>query len=693
MNEEDNELCTSCHKEVSNSCKSIYCKSCENKYHTHCTKPRMTNHRGSTYYHACLVNTDIVKYNPFYELLTRNIDETEKTYIQNRSCYHEVDSLSTPSDVLENCSINSIESLNASILSQEKDRYMSMKFVNIDGNASNFDTLLTTLSALKKQFSIIGLVETNIDAALKDLYKMPGYNSVYQNKISGKKKGTGVALYIHDSLEFAVNKKISLLTEDIETLFVTMHNKESPITIGTVYRPPSGDVHKFEEIMNKISSSFKPKQKVIIMGDYNINLFSETKQRTIFEESTLCNGLIPTISVATHVKPNCRRSCIDNILVDNPVDVICSGFIDTHISHHRSLFLVLKHSSSNAHNQTNRINKVKYDFSKDNLFDLSKLLSNRLNECNKASLSFETIMNVLQTSMDDTCKLTTNKLSKRNRVNNPWITSGIINSISKRDRIYKKWKKTTTKLCLSGDPKLFEEYRTYRIKLSNLIKVSKQKYCTRKFENATGDYRQTWSLINEIRGKSKGSLPSHFTINGLKPADQKIIANKFNNHFRSLAENLNKSQSGNKRLSTCFSNYLPKPESSSIFFEDTTIDEVNETVATFSNEKSSDIPIVVVKHCLPILAPTLVKLYNKCMQIGSFPENLKNGRITPIHKKGPKDNIENYRPISTLPILGKIFEKSYASVCTISFAVKIFYRIHSLASEKITRQVTPFTIQ
>ena len=190
-----------------------------------------------------------------------------------------------------------------------------------------------------------------------------------------------------------------------------------------------------------------------------------------------------------------------------------------------------------------------------------------------------------------------------------------------------------------------------------MIKVSKQKYYTRKFENATGDYRQTWSLINEIRGKSKGSLPSHFTINGLKTADQKIIANKLNNHFGSLAENLNKSQSGNKRLSTCFSNYLPKPKSSSIFFEDTTVDEVNETVATFSNEKLSDIPIVVVKHCVPIIAPTLVKLYNKCMQIGSFPENLKNGRITPIHKRGPKDNIENYRPISTIPILGKIFEK------------------------------------
>ena len=57
------------------------------------------------------------------------------------------------------------------------------------------------------------------------------------------------------------------------------------------------------------------------------------------------------------------------------------------------------------------------------------------------------------------------------------------------------------------------------------------------------------------------------------------------------------------------------------------------------------------------------------MQAGSFPDVLKNGRITPTHKKGPKDNIENYRPISTLPIFGKIFEKilykrMYSFFCT-----------------------------
>ena len=102
---------------------------------------------------------------------------------------------------------------------------------------------------------------------------------------------------------------------------------------------------------------------------------------------------------------------------------------------------MFEHNPSNNGNKQgckNNIKKVKYNFSKDNLCDLSKLLTNRLNQCNKTDISFKTVINALQTSIDDTCMLNTNRFSKRNRVNNPWITSGIINSISKRDHIYKK---------------------------------------------------------------------------------------------------------------------------------------------------------------------------------------------------------------------------------------------------------------
>ena len=43
--------------------------------------------------------------------------------------------------------------------------------------------------------------------------------------------------------------------------------------------------------------------------------------------------------------------------------------------------------------------------------------------------------------------------------------------------------------------------------------------------------------------------------------------------------------------------------------------------------------------------------------LGYLPDSLKLAKEIPIYKKGIKDNIENYRPISILPILSKIFEK------------------------------------
>ena len=85
--------------------------------------------------------------------------------------------------------------------------------------------------------------------------------------------------------------------------------------------------------------------------------------------------------------------------------------------------------------------------------------------------------------------------------------------------------------------------------------------------------------------------------------------------------------------------------------------EINNIIREFENGKSSDIPIKLIKWSNSIIAPVLASMYNKYMNSGTFPTILKVGRVTPIYKKGNKELIENYRPVSTLPIFGKIFEK------------------------------------
>ena len=53
----------------------------------------------------------------------------------------------------------------------------------------------------------------------------------------------------------------------------------------------------------------------------------------------------------------------------------------------------------------------------------------------------------------------------------------------------------------------------------------------------------------------------------------------------------------------------------------------------------------------------LENIYNNLKLAGEFPAELKTGKITPLYKKGNPECIENYRPVSTLPVFGKIFEK------------------------------------
>ena len=240
-------------------------------------------------------------------------------------------------------------------------------------------------------------------------------------------------------------------------------------------------------------------------------------------------------------------------------------------------------------------------------------------------------MNTFQKCIDATCKLKIPKISKRNKQQNPWITTGLINSISKRDRLYKIWKRTQTKRCTTGDPRLHEQYRRYRNMLGNLIQKNKQNFYAKAFEKASGDMRRTWSIINDLRGKNQ--MTSSYCIKDGNSVinDDKAIAIKINEHFCSLAENLNKSI---QKSEICnFRDYLPHSQTSSIFLEKTTPAEIMSIIKEFKNDKSSDILIVVIKHCSPIISPTLCSLFNRYMESGEFPQILKVGRISPIYKK------------------------------------------------------------
>ena len=80
----------------------------------------------------------------------------------------------------------------------------SILFNNIDGNQSNFDHFVCDISRYSHPFSFIGISETNIDRLIHVTWiciqYLDGYTSVYNVKNRNKNKGSGVALYIKETI-------------------------------------------------------------------------------------------------------------------------------------------------------------------------------------------------------------------------------------------------------------------------------------------------------------------------------------------------------------------------------------------------------------------------------------------------------------------------------------------------------------
>ena len=57
-----------------------------------------------------------------------------------------------------------------------------------------------------------------------------------------------------------------------------------------------------------------------------------------------------------------------------------------------------------------------------------------------------------------------------------------------------------------------------------------------------------------------------------------------------------------------------------------------------------------------IIKPLLI-IYKKCLEKGCFPNEWKKANVVPVHKKNDKQLLKNYRPISLLPICGKVLER------------------------------------
>ena len=88
---------------------------------------------------------------------------------------------------------------------------------------------------------------------------------------------------------------------------------------------------------------------------------------------------------------------------------------------------------------------------------------------------------------------------------------------------------------------------------------------------------------------------------------------------------------------------------------------VKKVIMNLDSSKASGpdcIPVVVLKNCEPELSYILAKLFNKCLKESCFPDCWKVSSVVPVFKNvGERSTAKNYRPVSLLSVVSKVFEK------------------------------------
>ena len=188
-----------------------------------------------------------------------------------------------------------------------------------------------------------------------------------------------------------------------------------------------------------------------------------------------------------------------------------------------------------------------------------------------------------------------------------------------------------------------------------------------------------WSGIRSIINISKVKadyIPS--ILESGKTVDNPCaIANIFDNFFVNVGKNTDKDI-------PC-GNCCP-----SMFLSPVTSVEVDSYISQMDNNKSIgpySIPVPLLKILKTHISPLISSLINDSFLCGIFPSKLVLAKVTPVFKKGSRQDKDNYRPISVLFIFSKIFEKAMISAFMAILNLVTFFIHFNLALGKSARQI------
>ena len=519
--------------------------------------------------------------------------------------------------------------------------------INMRSCKRNFNQYLTCFCNVLTYFSCILFTETWLTAEVDNVFEIPGFYcfDLYRDRYGG-----GLKMYVKNGINARMLNEFTFINGLFEMLTVEIISEGNKAVFCGVYHPPTSSVQSnydfIESLAQHMRALVSSKIPLIVAGDMNINLLNPNN--LVYVNSFISNmfefGLIPAITAPTKVNianQVTRFTILDQIWVSNCMTNLQSFIFPLDITDHFPVGVFLKFPFNLS------ISEPKLQFRslcQRGKITFSLLLSNISVEkvAGNFNLTYNNYWNRLLHCYN--AAFPTKQHPAKAKHPAPWMTPELKLCISKKAKLYKLYLKGRISKA---------EYIIYRNRLTALIRRVKRLYYSKMLYSSLNDSRKLWSCINSIMERSK--CP---TLKELKVGNRMItgrdLANYINNHFVTAVRSI----TAHLTSISVYSFFTPSVEVSCFFYPTTPI-EVSQIIKGLKNKGNRllDIHPTIVKGNIAIFSYHITDLYNCSLQLCEFPDKLKIGRVNPAYKSGPLDCIDNYRPISVLPLFSKLFEK------------------------------------
>jgi hypothetical protein len=550
----------------------------------------------------------------------------------------------------------------------------SIFHLNINSLFAKFHHIYEIIDRAKPD--IFCLNETKLDHCLPDsAIHINGYNFFRRDRGS---KGGGVLVYIRKCYKI-LNSYISL---DYELIHIKFSISRQNFNLFACYKPPNELAEPFLEFLETKINALDQKESLFIAGDLNLDWQSAkgAKLREFCDRITLSNAIyVPTRSATVSIGGHARlTSSLIDVILHNTKLISSSSVINFPFSDH-SLVVVLVNVNKPIERLEERLSRKLNKVSLASILNEIKAADfSILYSIDDINLRWHLFKRFIMNITDAHAPL--KRPPKRKNSCVPWYDDELVAKKANLLSLFKNY-------CRSNCSDDWLAFRDARAAYQSLFRKKKIAFFVDKTAKSFKISRQFWQFYSssvKLKKSNDGSrAPKSIIINHTTLSDTAVMAEKFNSFFVNLNPSSNVSleeakRAVNKNFKTNMCQMLPQALLGAFSFKHvspTIISKFLKELDDLSSPGISGIPTIVLKQAAEHIAPFLASLFNDCIRKCIFPDEFKFAIVSPLFKsKGSAHDMNNYRGISVLPPVCKVFERIMAEQLRLYFSInKLFF--------------------